>query len=778
MSIKSSFTLVPQANSSAFSYVHSSSHSLGNDNQQRPSLLVQALSTTGENSSYSRLIRGTILPNQRARRIQQHRQGTHNSDTTRAYAPFEPLISQRKMENGTISPLSPEEYHAWKERQSSIRPRESRVSDVLKEKAQQESRKRILAHVGDEAEGSTTFILPKVIRRANPFEPLVSDRNLENGRFSFTSLRQETTGESYFPNEQQYHEKENSWRLRCHRAEIAKCDARKQMLRIMDENRQLNIKIIYQKAEAFSDLQTETLDSSCDSNCQESVQEPKFAAVEDARENAQEKEKDNVEDHSSLILSTSRFSAATSNQSSSEGDGKQASDEEDANESCQDECSGDIDAQSSASALNQEEAENSALLACGKSIAKMNESDVTNLSSPKRKRLSFTEASEATESAVEAVQEEDGEQTVKETSESINVANNTPQEDDQSNKHEILELHEGSLNALDISAITAASASPSDAKAELGHSEESEPSNKSDANMKKNSDQLTDSAVEVSAEQTHSDKDAAEEDTSQILEVALADRLSAEVAKDSPPIRVTRSRATGLPTEFPGTTSEANNEGSQSSPFLMACKETSFEALSSSIPGSLQDMTNDLSSIGSNDDADNEEKSISTEVPAVDGIEQKRKEQDELTGSDSGDKSKQDSTKLQSILSPPLTRFCKKKRKSVSFRGDGTTEEAVQTGSSRKKAQSVDSEDEKMEDNEDIINFSRPAARKTNPDNSQENASKAKEKEKEESGPLASSLTTKASDKVTRRGRRRRGTIVDNLQAPVIKKTRRQTVRR
>ena len=235
---------------------------------------------------------------------------TGGTAAAKAYSPFETLVNERHMNRGRISPLSQAEFLAWKQQQrqtqyqtsgdhatvdweeeptttgaatamsTSIDVKEAKEDTFgahvpaayKKRRLQQlEARQHIFANLGNAKSGEngtstattkpvTAFQAPRAIR-ATPFEPLVHQRNLKDGNLSvgFGSNWTTATDDHNIikSSQQQHHDDtaattttndEKAWKRRCQRAELARLESRQQLLGMVDENRQLKIQLIHQKA--------------------------------------------------------------------------------------------------------------------------------------------------------------------------------------------------------------------------------------------------------------------------------------------------------------------------------------------------------------------------------------------------------------------------------------------------------------------------------------------------------------------------------------------------
>ncbi|CAB9499012.1 expressed unknown protein [Seminavis robusta] len=262
MSVKSSFTLRPQA-SSAFSQFPSSPSSSDRSTRNRSSLLVQSVQRsdnqappTMDNSENHNSSEGD---NDRLGFLWKTRRvgGLANTDAAvggvalRSYSPFEPLILDRGMKDGVISPLPEEEYQVWKERECQSVP--SKVVATRGEDPSLHSDLKVPKGSQQVQMDTTSFSAPRAIR-ATPFEPMIDQRNMKDGVVSPLLLEEYSAwngGRSIVTFRSSDNE-EHSWRRRCMLSELARLDARKRTLHVMEENRQLRIQMINQQAEHLS----------------------------------------------------------------------------------------------------------------------------------------------------------------------------------------------------------------------------------------------------------------------------------------------------------------------------------------------------------------------------------------------------------------------------------------------------------------------------------------------------------------------------------------------
>jgi hypothetical protein len=301
MSIESSFTLCPQPHS-AFSW---------HTEQKRPSLLVQSLqrynsptydtcSSQGAKNGDDQQGTGRFQSGTNFFSMSKSGERIDGATTTfqrpavKTYSPFELLVHERGMSYGPISPLSQEEYNAWKKRdiqvaeagglsivgidRAGIASVDAKLlirvdgKDPMKlvlpttsqnQRMQIETRKRILASMSDGSNSNkTTFSAPRAIR-ATPSEPMDHRRAKMQGVWSSFLLEQydaDSSGHSTakfqgkLSNGHDINDNENgaTWKRRCLRAQIDKCYTRKNMLSVLEENRQLNIQLINQQAARLS----------------------------------------------------------------------------------------------------------------------------------------------------------------------------------------------------------------------------------------------------------------------------------------------------------------------------------------------------------------------------------------------------------------------------------------------------------------------------------------------------------------------------------------------
>ena len=113
---------------------------------------------------------------------------------------------------------------------------------------QLEARKHILTNMNGahatitDTKSDTAFQAPRAIR-ATPFEPLVHQRNLNGGRLS-VGFSCSTHGDQDTP-----------WKRRYQQSEIARLGSRQLALDVVDQNRQLKIQLIHQEADQLASLE-------------------------------------------------------------------------------------------------------------------------------------------------------------------------------------------------------------------------------------------------------------------------------------------------------------------------------------------------------------------------------------------------------------------------------------------------------------------------------------------------------------------------------------------
>lgn len=718
MSINSSFTLYPRAGSAFSSY-----QTAEFTQREKPSLLVQALirgEISGDDAP-DRLIRGTVLPNLRAKRIQDAKKDT--SSAPKAYAPFEPLINQRNMSSGTISCLSHQEFKAWKGVSQLANPSSGQAMERTvdwdkslshTQRLQQEVRKIIETQV----KHSEIYKVPRAIR-VNPFELSVTDRKLKNGTIS-PFLHDEYRAwnktaivrfQNNFLCDEALGDNDGNWKWRCYKAEIGRCDARKQMLHTMEENRQMKIQMIQCKGATLGSHQnnaqaerqrTITDSASKKENCIENFNNSGF--------------------HNEI---GSNKRANTSFVNKRRGD------------CAQDSPLYDFSVEERSMLHDREvEVENT-------NTDSANQADESKLTRQSPEKHGYIEE-DSSLPPNDPNQKDDGycatASYLDDNGAELITRGDT---DTDSHEHQVQELNLSFHRDIDVSALTSMSFGSVNKKEDVQN-----------ALAAFNDSGSPKVSANLQQQKESTDKTGEWTENERISENNMDDMDSKTPTANFP--GTTRSSvqrgAAKLHANAEQTaitlSSEVSYDNAMTSPSLLGDQENAFKTLSASKLKPLQEVTNDLSSIGSIDARDD----IIDHGPT----------------SRSQDKGGDERRKIQSktSISPPLTRSSVKKRESQEIADKMICDSKIITSSKRTDSPMSDKIEAVEADKESDSRIVSKKHRKDGP----------KSEDDDKMAPSFSSNNTGQNDK-KKRGRRRRGIAIANFQAPVIKKTRSRTRR-